>query len=258
MRLFEVFKANGVDFEPGRHNVDHGFPNLLMVHGAGGNARAYLGQLSGIKNANPCAVSLPGHGATPGPGMDSISDYATWLSGLIEQGGKKVILLGHSMGGAIAMQCALNFPGLVQALVLVATGARLRVFPSILEGIKEDFFNAVREIIRFAYAENARPQWLVTGTNEMISVGPEVLYGDFNACDHFDISASLKSITCPTLLLYGGEDRLTPPKYGSFLAEQLPNASLRVIPGAGHMVFVENSVELNRAIDEFCLSPGDR
>ena len=253
MQLLEAFKNNRVDIETGRRKPDPAFPYLLMIHGAGGNARTYLPQLSGIKNANTFSISLPGHGGTPGPGRESISDYATWLSGLLEQGGRKAILMGHSMGGAIALQCALNFPGLVRALVLIGTGARLRVFPSILQGIRQDFSRTVGEIIRFAYAENTNPQWLAAGATEMSAVGPDVLCGDFTACDGFDLVQALDKISCPVQLIYGDQDRLTPPKYGRFLADKLPNASLEVLPGAGHMVFVEKAPETNRLINEFCL-----
>ena len=258
MQLQNVFQNHDVDFEPGRRKADPGLPRMIMVHGAGGNARAYLGQLGGIRNADPCSVSLPGHGTTPGPGMTSITEYSAWLSGLIQEYGKKVVLLGHSMGGAIAMQCALNLPGLVQGLVLVGTGARLRVFPAILDGILQDFEKTVHAIIRAAYDEKANPQWLATGAEEMASVGPEVLFGDFTACDKFDITASLKNIACPAKLVYGDSDKLTPPKYGGFLAGHLPNASLDVIAGCGHMVHVENAAETNRAIDEFFLGLGGR
>ena len=256
MRLLELFKANGVDFEPGRREPDSALPRLLMIHGAGGSARSYLPQLSGIKNANPVAVSLPGHGNTPGPGRDTIAAYADWLCGLLSRAGQRVILLGHSMGGAIAMQCALTVPELVRGLVLTATGAKLPVLPSILEGIGQDFSRTVRQIIRFAYADGARPQWLEAGASEMSAVGPEVLSADFSACDAFDLSESLGGITCPVQLVYGGEDRLTPPKYGRFLAERITGANLSVIPGAGHMVFLEKHIEYNRTVDDFCLRLG--
>jgi pimeloyl-ACP methyl ester carboxylesterase len=85
----------------------------------------------------------------------------------------------------------------------------------------------------------------------MAAVPPEVFLADFTACDRFEMIGQLPLINLPVLVICGDEDRLTPPKYSSYLQQKLPRAELSVIEGAGHMVMVEKPGETNKAIGRF-------
>lgn len=169
---------------------------------------------------------------------------------------QRVVLVGHSMGGAIVQRFALNHTSTAEGLVLVGTGARLRVLPRILEGLLSDFDSTVDMLLGYAYAEDAPSQLVESDKREWLANPPEVIHGDFLACDNFDVMERLGEIRCPTLVLCGEDDLLTPAKYGRYLEENIPNATLNIVPGAGHMVMLEQPEQVNRAIEEFLQARG--
>ena len=102
---------------------------LLFIHGAGGLSEEWICQTDYFNNS--VAISLPGH--YQGEPCSSIEGYVDWLRGYIRhQQYQDVILAGHSMGGAIALLYELRYPGQTKGLILIGTGARLRVLPAFL------------------------------------------------------------------------------------------------------------------------------
>lgn len=228
---------------------------VVFVHGAGGNHLIWGNQLAHLAAvARPIALDLPGHGNSPGPGYQSIADYAqvvaAFLKALRDKAPALPILAGHSMGGAIAQTVALTCPRLLAGLVLVGTGARLRVAPAILEGLQSDFQAAVRLIGEWAFAPQAPARAVRLSQQAMARTGPTTLYGDFLACDRFDIMNHLGEIHLPTLILCGSQDKLTPPKYSTYLGEHIAGARVQIIPEAGHMVMLERPTEVSQAISD--------
>jgi pimeloyl-ACP methyl ester carboxylesterase len=224
-------------------------PNLILVHGAGGNHQHWGAAIRNLHSANVYALDLPGHGRSAGNGRAAIADYAAFVAGLMDALGlQQAVVAGHSMGGATAMTMALNYPQRVAGLVLVGTGARLRVLPKILEGTLNDFENTVDLICRYAYASQASPELVYRGQQQMVQVPPQTIHDDFVACNAFDIMERLAEIRCPTLIICGTQDALTPPKYSSFLAEHIGGAELVLVPGGGHMVMVEKASAVAEAI----------
>ena len=143
------------------------------------------------------------------------------------------------MGGAIVQTLALTHPEVMKGIVLVGTGAKLKVFPMILEGIRNNFEETVRKIVPFTLSPKAPSELMERGINEMLQCHPEVLYGDFLACDRFDIMKEVERINLPTLILCGEDDQLTPVKYSQFLHSRIKGSKMEVLPDAGHMVMME-------------------
>lgn len=238
-------RQSRLPFDPAR-------PTLLCVHGSGGRAENFLHQLAGLQDhLNVAAIDLPGHGQTPGPGLESIADYAAWLGDFLAAGPLRPVLLGHSLGGAVIMQLALERPHLARGLILAGTGSRLKVLPAILEGVLNDFLTTVRLIVQSGYAPGAEAGVLELGVKQMAQTDPTVLHGDFSACDRFDISARLGEVRLPAWCIVGGQDRLTPVKYSQFLVDKLPEAGLSIIEGAGHMAMLEKPQAFNEAVLDF-------
>lgn len=225
---------------------------MVFIHGAGGTHRHWGYQLQAVPGVNLYAPDLPGHGRSGGGARTSITGYAEFLCSFLEGLGlTRTTLVGHSMGGAIAQDFALNHASEVDRLILVGTGARLRVLPSFLQGLLNDFESAVEMILGYAFSDNAPQELVDLGRQEWLANLPEVLHGDFFACDNFDVMDRLGEIRCPTLLICGEEDQLTPPKYSQFLRERMAEAMLTIIPRAGHMVMLEQPEQVSRAIEEF-------
>jgi len=229
-----------------------GDPSLLFIHGAGGTHRHWGHQLQGLKGVNQYAVDLPGHGGSAQGGQTSIAGYAHVIVELLDALHlDRATLVGHSMGGAISQYLALEHPQRVERLVLVGTGARLRVLPSLLQGLIQDFGSTVEMMLGWAYSSDCPPEVMQLGRKEWLENAPSVVHGDFAACDNFDIMGRLGKISCPALVLCGEDDRLTPPKYAHYLQASIPGARLTIIPHAGHMVMLERPELVNEAIEEF-------
>lgn len=225
---------------------------VVFIHGAGGTHQHWLYQVRDLAHSPTYAVDLPGHGRSEGPGRDSIQAYASWLVAFLDAAGlERAVLVGHSMGGAIAQMMALRYPDRIAGLGLVATGARLRVAPAILDGVLKNTAAAVRLICDFAFGPEASPELVRQGRRQMGAVPAEVLHGDFVACDTFDVMEQLGAISVPTFVLCGTQDQLTPSKYSIRLRDLIAGADLHLVDGAGHMVMVEQPLAVTRVLTAF-------
>jgi len=227
-------------------------PPVVLIHGAGGNRLVWPAALRRLPGATVYALDLPGHGRSGGAGRERIGDYAADLVGFLDGvGEERAVLIGHSMGGAIAQTVALTAPERVSGLVLLSTGARLKVSPSILEGLQRDFRAVVRLTAEWAWGPGADPALVAEGQRAMEETGPQVLLGDFLACDRFDVRERVGEIRAPTLVATGSEDRMTPPRFGRWLADNIPGARFLLVEGAGHFLMLERPREVAAAVEAF-------
>jgi len=250
-----IVHINGkqISYWIGRKTFLEGREVILFVHGAGGGQYTWSYQKGFYeKRFNPIIIELPGHGGSGGDGEEEIGRYAEHVYSFVKASGlSKIFLVGHSMGGAIVQTLALTHSEVIKGIVLVGTGARLRVFPLVLNGIKNDFEETVRKITQFAYSRKVPADLIEKGVQDLMKCRPEVLYGDFLACDRFDIMNEVEKINLPTLILCGEEDELTPVKYSQFLQNRIKGSKLEVLPHTGHMVMMESAKAFNERIEEF-------
>jgi pimeloyl-ACP methyl ester carboxylesterase len=114
-----------------------GSNKILCLHGTGCNSLHWL-KVEPPEGWQIIAVDLPGHGRSKEDPLDSIDEYATWVRNVIIDLGERVLLAGHSMGGAIAQSVAYSYPDLLSGLMLACTGARLQVSPQLLDLCKNE------------------------------------------------------------------------------------------------------------------------
>jgi pimeloyl-ACP methyl ester carboxylesterase len=201
-------------------------------------------------------LDLPGHGRSKGDGCQTIDCYAEVVLAFLDAVNvDRAMVVGHSMGGAIAQTLALQADERILSVVLVGTGARLRVARAILEGIRDDFEQAIDLITGYAWSPDADKSLKRLGREALLQTGSRVLLGDFVACDRFDVMAALPEIKVPTLVITGTADRLTPVKYARYLAKHIPDARLVTVEGAGHMVMLERPEQVADAVREFVIAP---
>ncbi len=226
---------------------------VLFIHGAGGTQLVWTYQKAFFEREfDPIVIELCGHGSSDGNGEEDVRRYTDEVRGLLRALGlSKVFVVGHSMGGAIAQSLALTDPGMLKGIALVATGARLRVAPFILEGLLAHFEETVRKISTFAYSSKVSPELLERGVSLLLQCRPEVLHRDFLACDRFDLISDVGKIDLPTLIVCGAEDQLTPVKYSELLHNHIQGARLEILPGAGHMVMIETPEAFNERVGAF-------
>jgi pimeloyl-ACP methyl ester carboxylesterase len=252
MSIIDVYGMRG-NVVSGREEREEGKDSLVFIHGAGGNWTSwYLQRDYFSRDFNCFLMELPGHGAAQSQGAQEVKSYALWIRGALEElEVNNPFVIGHSMGGAVTMDLALRFPAFPKGLILVSTGARLRVLPRILDEIKDDFVQAVEFVCALSFAKDVPEEMLHVAITEMLKNSPDVLYGDFSACEQFDIMDEVAGIDTPTLIICGDQDALTPVKYSRYLAERIAGSRLEVIEGAGHMVMLERPKQFNKQVEAF-------
>jgi 3-oxoadipate enol-lactonase len=215
--------AGGIGYIAGTWPLDLAKSTIIFIHGAGGSGLFWQAQVDGLAaRANTIALDLPGHGRSAGSGCDRIEDYARSVIDFIQAlNASSPVLCGISMGGAVTLQLLLDYPDVLQAGILLNTGAKLKVAP----------------VKRFQ--------------EEAARCSPAVALGDFQACNRFDVMPRLGSIILPVLVISAGDDQLTPLKYGEFLKNNIPKASRKIIGEAGHILPMEKPAEFNRVIVDF-------
>ena len=242
------------DFSRGR--------KMLFLHAAGSNGNSWHNQLDyfGVEHS-PIALDLPGHGRSAGvEGFASVGEYADFVAafaGALSLG--KAVVVGRSMGGAIAMDLAIRYPDLVEALVLIATAAKFNIPPDRVAGLK-------------AVAQGRAPQAFVTtgfspktvadnfgvireSWMEQVKTDPRVRYTDVLACNAVDLRADLGKIRAPTIAIAGADDETTPPSEAELITRQIgPSARLEIIADAAHNVPTEKPREVNAAVERFLKS----
>jgi pimeloyl-ACP methyl ester carboxylesterase len=224
--------------------------SIILVHGSGAYGDIWRYQTKHFPNSH--AVNLPGH--PHGQILSSVERCADWLKKYMEgRGYRDVILGGHSLGGAITLMYAIRYPQDLKGIIVISSGARLRVHPRYLmtceeatTGDRRQWYQMVEEIYRFT--PNDYKQEIV---EKQKAIGPAVMLNDFLACDKFDIMEKVQQIRLPALIICGELDIMTPVKYSNYLAAKISNSKLVVIPEATHLALAEKPKEVNKAIEDF-------
>jgi pimeloyl-ACP methyl ester carboxylesterase len=237
---------------------------VFLVHGAGMDQSVWLlqGRYLAFHGWNALAVDLPGHGRSRGTEpLTSIDAMAGWLAEVIGATTEQpAALIGHSMGSLIALRLAARSPERVSALCLLGAAARMPVHPDLLELSRRRDPKAVELITDWAFGQrghvggNLLPGGWMMGTARglLLRGDPAVLHSDLVACDAYATGeADAAAVRCPTLVLAGAEDRMTPARAGRQLAGLVPGGSFETIGDAGHMMMVEMPEETRAAIDRF-------
>jgi len=245
--------TNGIAYLTGDWPLDPEKSTLVFIHGAGGSSAFWQAQVEGLApRANTLAIDLPGRGRSIGPGRQKIEDYASAVADFItEINIPDPILCGLSMGGAIAQQVLLDYPNRLKAAILMGTGARMKVAPAFFQSIEEDYHNFVDWLCKICISKITDSKIVIPFREDVLRCKPEITLGDFRACDRFDVADRIASVKMPVLVVTAEEDKLTPPKFGDFLAKQIENTSRVHIMDAGHIVPMEKPDEINKVIMKF-------
>ncbi len=175
---------------------------------------------------------------------------ADWIIGEIEDVEGPMVLVGHSLGGAVAQEIALARPDLVTGLVLVSTGARLPVPPEAIARIDDDFEAECARLVEQSWLHH-EPELIRRGTNSVISMGPDALMADYLSAQGHDLRGRLGGVDVPVMVLTGEADALVPTWLSEELADELPLASLVIIAEAAHVPQLERADAVDMLIAAF-------
>ncbi len=253
-----VFAATG-----GRP-FDAALPGVIFVHGAGMDHTIWALQTRYFAHRGRAVVALdlPGHGRSEGPVLGSIDELAAWLGRFIAAAGLgEVSLAGHSMGALTALECAASLGNRLRALALLGAAPAMPVHPDLLAAAAANDPLAFELITSWGHGRtghrggNRAPGlWLLGAGQRLLQRSrPGVLSCDLAACNAYQAARGFEvaaKVNCPSLVLLGTQDRMTPAKAGRELAAAIPGATLTVIPESGHMMMLEKPDETLDALKE--------
>jgi len=232
---------------------------IVFIHGSGDSARIWRLQIEQLGSAHEAyalyAVDLPGHGQRPDtlPVEATVQDYTEAVYGVIQNELQlsTPVIVGHSLGGAIVLSLALEHGSALGGLILIGTGARLRVLPSVLEAVRTTPQAARNQLVQMGFTRDAAATLPQAVIGEQVTPPSNTLYRDLAACNVFDCMSRLHEISLPTLIICGADDSATPVKYSQYLHDHIAGSTLRIIPNAGHYVFREQPEAVNQAMEEW-------
>lgn len=245
--------TGGTHFDPAK-------PVVIFLHGAGFDRTAWRLQTRFFAHhgRSVLAVDLPGHGWSDGPALPSIAALADWTAKLVDAVGlESAALVGHSMGALVALDTAARYPDKVRALALCGVATEMPVHPEMLESAKADTLK-VQELMTFWGVGNALHKggmvspglWLRAESLAVLSGNkPGVIHADLAACNAYkDAPARAQAVKCPTVLVLGDGDLMTPAAKAKPLADAIAGSRTVVITNCGHFMMVERPDETLEAL----------
>jgi 3-oxoadipate enol-lactonase len=243
---------------------DHASQPLVFLHGIGGAARAWRGQLNAFGDRYlAIAWDMPGYGGSAPLPAVSISALADALRDfLLQVGATKPILVGHSIGGMIVQQLLSKGPDLARAIVLAQTspafgkpdGDWQKTFIDARLGPLdrgETLASLAPSLVGELVGDGPDVSGMALARDCMAAVPEKTYRATMLALMGFDLRHALKDIAVPTLVLSGSKDNNAPAPMMAKMASYIPSAEYIEIEGAGHLVNLERPKAFNAALDQF-------
>lgn len=234
--------------------VEHG-EAVVCLHGAGGNGNLFAELLGGLEQEHTLiAFDQPGHGRSGE--LDSLGEIgrmAAFTGRVLDALGLgPVVLVGHDMGAAVALRCALDRPEGVRALVVCSAGDRFELPDDVVEQMRRVRDGKERRPFdKGAFSSKAAPEIMKRAFMEGMKTDPRATFGDLVACREWSDAERLGSVAVPTLVVHGEDDREAVKTSAAALAERVPGARLETIPGAGHSLLIEAPGPLAERVRDF-------
>jgi 3-oxoadipate enol-lactonase len=243
---------------------DPALPPLVFLHGIGGAARAWRGQLDFFKGRyRTIAWDMPGYGGSAPLPTVSIAALASALQDFLQQvGATKPIIVGHSIGGMIVQQLLAKSPRIARAIVLAQTspafgkpdGDWQKAFIDARLGPLdrgETLASLAPSLVKELVGDDPDVSGMDLARDCMAAV-PEATYrATMLALMGFDLRRALKSIAVPTLVLSGSKDDNAPAPMMAKMAGYIPFAKYVELEGVGHLANLERPGAFNAALDRF-------
>lgn len=256
-----------------------GDKTLLFVHGLSSNLDSWKKNIKGLRSDfRTISIDLPGYGKSSRSKTDySLAEYAGMLIDVVDQLNlKNVILVGHSMGGQIAMHSVIENPDAFEKLILIApagietfTGQEATIMktsytPAMVVNTSDEQVLANYKMNFYSFPEDA--QQMVDDRVAMKSASDfpdyaETVVNNIHAMLEEPVIDKISSIEMPVLMIFGKNDMLIPNKYfhpsqsiASLVEtskEKFQDIEVKIIDEAGHFVNFEQSQKVNTEIRNF-------
>jgi 3-oxoadipate enol-lactonase len=243
---------------------DPASPPLVFLHGIGGAARGWRGQLKAFgDHYHAIAWDMPGYGGSEALPAVSIAALADALQDSLQQvGAARPILVGHSIGGMIVQQFLVRHPDIPRAVVLAQTSP---AFGNAAGDWQKNFIAArfgpldrgetmrtlAPSLVKDIVGDEPDPAGIELARDCMASVPEQTYRATMLSMLGFDLRAALKNIAVPALVLSGSRDKNAPAPTMAKMASTIPSAEYVDIEGAGHLVNLERPKAFNAALEKF-------
>lgn len=235
----------------GGQEIDTARESVVFVHGAGQNHTIWVLPTRHFvrKGFNVLSVDLPGHGRSAGPCLSSIEQMADWIAEVVRVAGLlRASLVGHSMGSLVTLAAAARHPDRVRALAMVGTAAPMPVHDALLATSAANDHIALDMLTLWGHSSTAHlggsptpGMWMLgCGLRLLEEAGKGVVHADLTACNSYaDGLVHARQVACPTILILGERDAMTPVRATHALVAAIPNVETVVLPGSGHALWSE-------------------
>jgi 3-oxoadipate enol-lactonase len=245
---------------------DPASPTLVFLHGIGGAARAWRGQLDYFADSyRSIAWDMPGYGGSAPLSSVSIASLADALGDFLDAvGAVRPVIVGHSIGGMIVQQLLAQDPDIAGAVVLAQTspafgkpdGDWQKQFISARLGPLdrgETMVSLAPSLVKELVGDEPDASGMVLARDCMACV-PETTYrATMLALMGFDLRHALKEIQVPALLLSGSKDNNAPAPMMAKMASYIPSATYVELEGVGHLANLERPEEFNAVLWDFLM-----
>jgi pimeloyl-ACP methyl ester carboxylesterase len=235
----------------GGRPFDAAKPVAIFVHGAGMDHSCWQLQSRWFAwhGWSVLAVDLPGHGRSHGEPLSSIAGMGAWIGRLMDAAGvETATLIGHSMGAAAALEAASLLADRIDRLALLGASETIPVHPALLKAAEANDPGAYDMMTAWGHGASAKMgrnkvpgMWMLGGARALLARSkPGVLHAGLKACDDWQTGAvAAGRIACPTVVVCGTQDVMTPMKKGRALAARIADCKQVEIRDCGHMMMQE-------------------
>ena len=254
---YQFAEVDGFSIRYARRGPGDGVP-VLFIHGFGGDLDNWLFNIDAMGEKSPViALDLPGHGQStvrlPGASIEALAGFVARFMDVLDV--EQAHLVGHSLGGAIAAQMALDHPRRVASVALIGSAG---LGPEINAAYTEDFVAASsrRELKPLLEQLFANPELVsrqmvddvlkykrLDGVGELLGALSRGVFSDGRQAEQPGLR--LQETGKPVLVIWGREDRIIPAHHAGSAP---PGATVEVFDGAGHMVQMERANDVNRLL----------
>lgn len=257
-RVETITLDNGVEISALVAGASDAPATLVFVHGLGGSQTTWASVLGNFADGSRVvALDLPGHGASSKPSADEGGDYS--VPGLAAALGEVIekldlapaVVIGHSLGGATALDLALARPKLVRGLVLVdSAGLGAEVSGDLLDRIEAEpsreeakqlleLFFADKRFVLDRGVDDMYASRMAPGADAAVKAAANAAFTREGQSIRYD--ERLGDLMQPVLIVWGEQDAVLPAAHGVAAAKALPRAWFELLDGVGHVPQIEAS-----------------
>lgn len=225
---------------------------LVMIHGLAGDSRLFHNQIKYFSSFyRTIAPDLPGHGKSDNFTDSTLQDWSDALHGIIEK--EKIensFIIGHSMGGAVAVDYYFKHRDSVKALILVSTTAKFNIAPGDIESAANDFTSFYELLIKKSFYR--KPEILLSAAkNHMSREHQAGIIKGLQIFSNLDFTDKLKEINVPVLLAGNRFDSVVPAELTEDTGKKIKDSKTVILEKKGHVPFFEDSSIFNMEIEKF-------